>query len=265
MLKGQRKHRYHRQQDGLHVQSASATFTPLANQDDGALSSRSSRRWPTITKCTTTASAILESGGEGGQVLIRLGNDESLGRELRTYLQTEKYVRRKNDGTLPESTKTHPAGHCRRQPPGTPGAAWTTLLGEMLADADILRRRPAAQAEGHSPVARLDEALEYLIQNTFTQDGLPQAAVSPSRRRKSRRFSAATTSASRHLLIEIGRRQPAGDRRPSQLRGTLHDDEPADRSARHDREALFAIGPTAGPTMKCCCWSPGSSSWARSA
>ena len=35
---------------------------------------------------------ILESGTDGGHVLIRLGNDESLGRELRTYLQTEKYL-----------------------------------------------------------------------------------------------------------------------------------------------------------------------------
>ena len=35
---------------------------------------------------------ILESGTEGGHVLIRLANDESLGRELRTYLQTEKYL-----------------------------------------------------------------------------------------------------------------------------------------------------------------------------
>ena len=42
----------------------------------------------------------LESGTEGGHVLIRLGNDERLGRELRTCLQTEKYVRHKNDGTL---------------------------------------------------------------------------------------------------------------------------------------------------------------------
>ena len=48
---------------------------------------------------------LLESSTEGGTILARLGNDESLGRELRTCLQTEKYVRHKNDGTLSESTK----------------------------------------------------------------------------------------------------------------------------------------------------------------
>ena len=48
---------------------------------------------------------ILDSTAEGGQVLIRLGNEETLGRELRTYAQTEKYVRHKLDGTEPESTK----------------------------------------------------------------------------------------------------------------------------------------------------------------
>ena len=47
----------------------------------------------------------LESTAEGGQVLIRLGNEEKLGRELRRYVQTEKYVRHKRDGTEPESTK----------------------------------------------------------------------------------------------------------------------------------------------------------------
>jgi hypothetical protein len=51
------------------------------------------------------AKCLLESGTEGGHVLVRLGNDETLGRELRTYLQTEKYVRHKNDGTLPDSSR----------------------------------------------------------------------------------------------------------------------------------------------------------------
>jgi hypothetical protein len=51
------------------------------------------------------ARAILDSTADGGCVLIRLGNDESLGREVRAYLQTRKYVTTKSDGTLPETTR----------------------------------------------------------------------------------------------------------------------------------------------------------------
>ena len=48
---------------------------------------------------------LLDSTAEGGHVLIRLGNDENLGRELRTYVQTEKYLRHKLNGAELESTR----------------------------------------------------------------------------------------------------------------------------------------------------------------
>ena len=38
-------------------------------------------------------------------MLIRLPDDPSLGRELRTYLQTESYVKTKHTGSLPDTTK----------------------------------------------------------------------------------------------------------------------------------------------------------------
>ena len=77
---------------------------------------------------------ILESTAEGGQVLIRLGNDENLGRELRTYVQTEKYLRHKLAGTEPESTKKilrniAEDNQDRRK-------RLVTLLGDMLLAAD---------------------------------------------------------------------------------------------------------------------------------
>ena len=48
---------------------------------------------------------VLESTQEGGHVLIRLDDNESLGRELRAYLRTDKYLRTKDDGTLPATTR----------------------------------------------------------------------------------------------------------------------------------------------------------------
>ena len=83
------------------------------------------------------AKCLMESGTEGGHVLVRLGNDETLGRELRTYLQTEKYVRHKNDGTLPESSSASSGFSEDNQERRD---RLVTLLGRMLAEADTTRR-----------------------------------------------------------------------------------------------------------------------------
>ena len=72
---------------------------------------------------------------EGGYVLIRLGNDESLGRELRTYLQTEKYLTRKNDGTLPNRPNAF-LRDCAEDNRHAAGAADGRCSAEMLAEAE---------------------------------------------------------------------------------------------------------------------------------
>ena len=45
-----------------------------------------------------------ERAAEGGRLIVRLDDDKTLGRELRTYLQTDKYVGRKNYGTASTTT-----------------------------------------------------------------------------------------------------------------------------------------------------------------
>ena len=107
------------------------------------------------------------SSAEGGYVLIRLGNDESLGRELRTYLQTEKYLSRKNDGTLSDSTKRilrdcAEENRQRRE-------RLTRLLGEMLAAAEYFVAGQPLKLKASTPIEALYEAMEYLIQNTFSK------------------------------------------------------------------------------------------------
>jgi hypothetical protein len=110
---------------------------------------------------------ILDSTTEGGCVLVRLGNDESLGRELRAYLQTEKYLSHKNDGTLSESTKRilrdcADDNRERRE-------RLTALFGEMLAAAEYFVAGQPLKLKASTPWAALDEAMEYLIQNTFNK------------------------------------------------------------------------------------------------
>ena len=110
---------------------------------------------------------VLESNREDGQVLIRLRDDESLGRELRTLLRTEKYIRTKDDGTLPSTTKRihrdlADENRIRRDD-------LIRLLGEMLADASYFVAGQRPEVSASAPQIALSEAMECLIQNTFNK------------------------------------------------------------------------------------------------
>src|SRR5262249_19786093 len=110
---------------------------------------------------------ILDSSAEGGHVLARLGNDETLGRELRTYLQTAKYLARKNDGTLSESIKRilRECAEDNRQR----RERLTVLLGDMLAGTEFFVAGHLLKVKATKPDAAVEEAMEYLIQNTFSK------------------------------------------------------------------------------------------------
>jgi len=99
-------------------------------------------------------------------VLIRLGNDEGLGRELRIYLQTEKYVPQERRHAL-ESTKRilRDCADDNRQR----RERLTALLGQMLASAEYFVAGEPLKLKASTPMAALDEAMEYLIQNTFSK------------------------------------------------------------------------------------------------
>lgn len=111
---------------------------------------------------------LLESAADNGQVLIRMRDNDRLGRELRTYAQTEKYLKTKSDAGL-ESVKSilrHNADDNRQR-----RALLTMLLGEMLEEADYFVAGQTPKLKATAPGARLDEALEYLVSNTFTKMG----------------------------------------------------------------------------------------------
>lgn len=166
VLKGRRKHEYSGNKMLFDFNRRCDQF-PVGNQRDGALLVSVITPLADEYEIYDKGKAILESAGEGGYVLIRLGNDESLGRELRTYLQTEKYLSRKNDGTLSESTRRilRDCAEDNRQR----RERLTTLLGEMLASAEYFVAGQPLKLKAATPLAALDEAMEYLIQNTFSK------------------------------------------------------------------------------------------------
>ena len=166
VLKGQRKHRFSVNKMDFDFNRRCDLF-PIGNQKEGALLVSVISPLADDYENYDKGKAILESSGDGGQVLIRLGNDESLGRELRTYLQTEKYLSRKNDGTLSESTRRilRDAAENNRQR----RERLATLLGEMVAAADYFVDGQLLKLKASAPIAALSEAMEYLIKNTFSK------------------------------------------------------------------------------------------------
>lgn len=164
VLKGQRKHRFiankvdfefNRRCDGV----------PIGNQRDGALLVSVVSPIAADYDSYEKAKCLLDSFADGGYVMVKLANDESLGRELRLHIQTEKYLAWKNDGTLPESTKrilrTCAEDNRQRQD------RLTALLGDLVAGAEYFVAGQPLKPKGTAPEVVLGEAMEYLIQNTF--------------------------------------------------------------------------------------------------
>ncbi len=166
VLNDRKKHRYSSNNKDFDFNRRCDHF-PIGNQKDGALLVSVITPLADDYEIFDKGKANLESAAEGGYVLIRLGNDESLGRELRAYLQTEKYVSWKNDGTLSESTKRILRGCAEDNRERL--ERLTTLLGEMLAAAEYFVAGQPLKLKASTPMAALDEAMEYLIKNTFSK------------------------------------------------------------------------------------------------
>lgn len=215
VLKGQRKHRFSDNKMDFDFNRRCDQF-PVGNQRDGALLVSVITPLADDYELYDKSKSILESSTEGGCVLIRLGNDESLGRELRTYLQTEKYVSRKNDGTLSESTKRilHDCADDNRHR----RERLTNLLGEMLAAAEYFVAGQSLKLKASTPIAALDEAMEYLIKNTFSKMSyLKRLAVEPLKEVQA--ILRSNDIAKEQLLFQTGENNPEA---LEDLRSYLH-------------------------------------------
>ncbi len=111
------------------------------------------------------ASCVMGSSADGGKVIVRLDDNETLGRELKGYLRTERYLRTRDDSTAPPSTrqihKDLASENLRRR------SLLANLLREMLADASYFAANDKLDIKATTPEKAMDEALEYLIRNTF--------------------------------------------------------------------------------------------------
>lgn len=167
VLKGYRKHRFSANKMDFSFNRVCDAH-PVGNRTEGALVvSVMSPLADDYELYQEDGKCVLESIREDGQVLIRLRNDENLGRELRTLLRTDKYIRTKDDGTLPATTK-----RIHRDLADENRMRYDRLirlLGELLGDASYFVAGQRLEVAASAPQKALSEAMEYLIQNTFNK------------------------------------------------------------------------------------------------
>lgn len=170
-LRGQRKFRFpdNGKDFGLNRQ---CDLHPLGNRVDGDL--LISVISPLVDDRDTWSEqrCILESSQAEGSVLLRLEDERDLARELRFYLQTDKYITRKNDGTLPHNTKRilqdrAEENRQRRQ-------RLSTTVDRLLREAEVYVAGNKLETKASSAPMLAEEALDYLVRNTFSKLGYIQ-------------------------------------------------------------------------------------------
>lgn len=166
VLRGQRKHRFATNKMDFSFNRI-CDLHPVGNRVEGALVVSVLTPLCEDYEVYNEGRCIGASGEENGQVLIRLNDDEALGRELRTYLKTDKYLRTHDDGTLPPTSRrihrdlADENRHRRER--------LTALLTDLLGNSAYYVAGQRYEPPGGSPSNTLDGALDYLIKNTFNK------------------------------------------------------------------------------------------------
>lgn len=206
VLKGQRKHRFTGNRVDFDLNRRCDAF-PVGNQKDGALLFVVHTPLGDDYELHDNARCLLESTQDGGILIFRLGNDEGLGRELRTCIQTTKYLARKNDGTLAESTRrilreSAEANRLRRD-------RLTVQLDRMLTEASVYAAGQPLKLKSTKATDMVAEAMEYLIENTFSKMGLlKRLTAEADRPREIQAVLRSNDVAKEQLLFEQGDNNP---------------------------------------------------------
>lgn len=116
------------------------------------------------------AKCIMQSSSNnGGCVIIKLADNADLGRELRTLLQTDKYIRLKNDAAAPENLKRilKDRAEQNRERKGR----LIATLETMLVESDYFAVGQTLKVKSPTARSAKDEGVNYLIGNLFSKLG----------------------------------------------------------------------------------------------
>ena len=166
VLKDQKKHRYSATKKDIPFNRVCDQH-PSGRSTDGAMIYSVVSPLDDDFTLYSDQKCILASGGDSGKAIVRLDDKEALGRELKTYLRTEKYLKTKDDSTSPPTTrrihKDLAAENQQRR------NLLANMLGDMLVEASYFVAGEKLEINASGPITAMEEALEYLVENTFTK------------------------------------------------------------------------------------------------
>jgi len=166
VLKDQKKHRYSATKKDIPFNRVCDQH-PIGRNTDGAMIFSVVSPLDDDFGLYNDQKCILASGGDSGKAIVRLDDKEALGRELKTYLRTDKYLKTKDDSTSPPTTrrihKDLAAENQQRR------NMLSNMLGEMLVEATYFVAGEKLDINASGPITAMEESLEYLVENTFTK------------------------------------------------------------------------------------------------
>ncbi|WP_045213853.1 BREX system P-loop protein BrxC [Desulfonatronovibrio magnus] len=110
---------------------------------------------------------LAHTAQNSGSIMIKLGSDSGLEREVRLYLQTEKYVHKNMDLSLPAETKR--ILRDKQDENRDRKSRIAGLLEELILRADCYALGQTLNIKAANPRGAVEEALEHVIQNLYNK------------------------------------------------------------------------------------------------
>ena len=111
------------------------------------------------------AKCNIYSANKEGHIIVKLPDDKNLTSEIRTYLQTNKYIKDKNDAAA--STNLKQILRDRAEENRSRRDRLITLVDTMLSKGDFFALGKGLDIKGTTTSILLDKAFDHLIQNVF--------------------------------------------------------------------------------------------------
>jgi hypothetical protein len=115
------------------------------------------------------AKCIMHSATREGHIIVKLSDDPSLISEIRTYLQTEKYIKDKSTAAASPSLKT--ILNDRAVQNRERKTRLVNLIEKLLVDAEYHTLGKSIEIKARTSLRVIEDAFDYLIQNVFSKFG----------------------------------------------------------------------------------------------
>ncbi len=112
---------------------------------------------------------IGRSAEDGGRVLVKLGDDKELGREVRAWLQTKKYIDQKSDAAAAPTLKRILAD--RAEENRDRRNRLVELVARLMVEADYYAIGQSLDIRVAAPSTAIDAGVAYLIENIYPKLG----------------------------------------------------------------------------------------------